>query len=95
MRIEIQKTWRFKGALVHTGIYRVPQDITEDMASKAIEELHAVEIAPPSPKAKVEKPGKNKPGKPGKQPDVVKPQTPPAEAPTIQTPPADALASDK
>lgn len=44
-----EKNWRpDESTLVHTGDYRVPQDMSEDLAQRALEEGAAVAVDEPS-----------------------------------------------
>jgi hypothetical protein len=51
-RIEILKTWRKSGEIFHPGIYRIPTDISQDVADQAIRDQVAIRAADPEPKRK-------------------------------------------
>lgn len=37
-KIEITRSWRFGRTLYHTGFYRVPADLSDEIAARAVKE---------------------------------------------------------
>lgn len=59
MNVRFAETWRPDGRLIHTGVYRIPEDMPEELALRAISEGVAFREPEPEQKPKAGKPAKD------------------------------------